>query len=91
VRPVDVSAAPVVGAADPYNSVSPAAMVDFGGKVPVAEAVAVNLAVLPQEATGASSIPLQPEVRKAEAAGVGTALQSEQIDMGLPAPPPIRF
>lgn len=91
IRPVDVSAAPVVGAADPYNSISPAAMVDFGGEVPVAEAVAVNLAVLPQDVSGVTPAPLQPEVRKAEAAGVGAALQSEQLDMGLPPPPPIRF
>jgi hypothetical protein len=46
---------------------------------------------LPQDVSGVTPAPLQPEVRKAEAAGVGAALQSEQLDMGLPPPPPIRF
>ncbi len=89
IRPVDVSAAPVVGAADPYNSISPTAMADFVGEVPVAEAVAVNLSVLPQDVSGVT--PTQPEVRKAEAAGVGSVIESERPDLGLPPPPPIRF
>ena len=91
IRPVDVSASPVVGAADPYNAVSPSVMSEFGGDVPVAQAVAVNLPVTPEGGAPDSAVPLQPEVRKAEPAGVGAVMQTERPNMGIPPPPPIRF
>jgi membrane carboxypeptidase/penicillin-binding protein len=90
VRPIDVSTAAVVGAADPYNAVSPASLDVFGADVPVAEAVAV--AVLPEAvaaAAGGAAVPA--EVRRAEPAGVGDAVAQDRPPMNLPPPPPIRF
>ena len=90
IRPVDISSLPVVGAADPYQSVSPASMGGMAAEMPVAEAVAVNAFVLPAgTAVGADSA--IPEVRPAQAAGVSAAVQTERPAMSLPAPPPIRF
>jgi len=91
VRPVDVSSAPVLGAADPYNAISPASMDVFGGEVPVAEAVQVaSLPAAPAEGgEGAATAPA--EVRKAEPAGVKDAVAQERPQMELPEPPPIRF
>ncbi len=87
VRPVDVSSAPVLGAADPYNAVSPATMAVLDGEVPVAEPV--QLAALP-DAAGDGAAPVA-EVRKAEPAGVKDALSQERPQMELPEPGPIRF
>jgi penicillin-binding protein 1A len=87
VRPVDVSSAPVLGAADPYNAVSPATMAVLDGEVPVAEPV--QLAALP-DAAGDGANPVA-EVRKAEPAGVKDALSQERPQMELPEPGPIRF
>lgn len=42
IRPVGVSSLPVVGAADPYQSVSPASIEGMAAEIPVAEAVAAN-------------------------------------------------
>lgn len=94
IRPVDVSSAPVVGGGDPYNAISPAGVSDmFGGNVPVAEAVVANVAGvqgLPSTSgEGTEAAPV--EVRKAEAAGVEAAVQSEHKEMELQPPPPIRF
>ena len=92
IRPVDVSSLPVVGAADPYESFSPASMAVMAAQVPVAEAEAVN----PPAATaadGTSAVAQAPaqEVRAAQAAGVSAAVQTERSEMSLPKPPPIRF
>jgi hypothetical protein len=92
IRPVDVSSLPVVGAADPYESFSPASMAVMAAQVPVAEAEAVN----PPAATaadGASAVAqaAAQEVRAAQAAGVSAAVQTERSEMALPKPPPIRF
>lgn len=91
VRPVDVSSLPVVGAADPYESVSPASMAVMAAEVPVAVAEAVNPAVLPAGGDAAPSGAAVPEVRPAEAAGISAAVQTERPAMNLPPPPPIRF
>ena len=90
IRPVDVSSLPVVGAADPYQSVSPASMGGMAAEMPVAEAVAVNAFVLPAGTVGVADSAI-PEVRPAQAAGVSAAVQTERPAMSLPAPPPIRF
>lgn len=93
VRPIDISSAPVIGG-DPYNSVSPATMNNFGGDVPVAEAVAVNLASMPAAVGGVMEGATQPEVRRPEAAGIGAALPGDTSDapvINIPPPPPIRF
>ena len=90
IRPVDVSSLPVVGAADPYQSVSPASMGSMAAEMPVAEAVAVNAFVLPAGTVGGADSAI-PEVRPAQAAGVSAAVQTERPAMSLPAPPPIRF
>lgn len=90
VRPVDISGAPVIGG-DPYNSVSPATMNNFGGDVPVAEAVAVNLASMPAAVGGVMDGAVPAEVRRPEAAGVEASLPGEMPVMNIPPPPPIRF
>jgi len=93
VRPVNVSSSPLVGAADPYESVSPATMAVMAAEMPVAQAEAVNPSSLPSAGAGqngAGSAPL-PEVRPAEATGVAAAVQTERPQMSLPPPPPIRF
>ncbi len=90
IRPVDISSLPVVGAADPYQSVSPASMGGMAAEMPVAEAVAVNAFVLPDGTAGGAGSAI-PEVRPAQAAGVSAAVQTERPAMSLPAPPPIRF
>lgn len=89
IRPVDVSTAPVIGG-DPYNSVSPATMNNFGGDVPVAEAVAVNMASLPTGGGGVDG-QVQAEVRRPEAAGIDASLPRESPVMEIAPPPPIRF
>lgn len=88
VRPVGVSSLPVVGAADPYESVSPASMAVMTAEVPVAAAEAVNPSALPAGTAAAGAV---QEVRPAEATGVSAAVQSEKAAMSLPPPPPIRF
>lgn len=91
IRPVDVSSLPVLGAADPYESVSPATMAVMAAQIPVAVAEAVNPAALPPGAPGADpAAPIQ-EVRPAQAAGISAAVQTERSEMNLPPPPPIRF
>jgi membrane peptidoglycan carboxypeptidase len=87
VRPVNVSSSPLVGAADPYNAVSPTPNLEG---VQVAQAVAVS-PVPGVQTPGAEGQPAQAEVRKAEAAGVGAVVGTELPVMELPAPPPIRF
>jgi penicillin-binding protein 1A len=87
VRPVDVSSLPVVGAADPYESFSPTSMAVMAAQVPVAEAEAVN----PPTGSATAAQPAVQEVRAAQAAGVSAAVQTEQSEMALPKPPPIRF
>ena len=87
IRPVDVSSLPVVGAADPYESFSPASMAVMAAQVPVAEAEAVS----PPAAAPATAQPAVQEVRAAQAAGVSAAVQTERSEMALPKPPPIRF
>jgi penicillin-binding protein 1A len=91
VRPIDVSSPPVLGAADPYNAISPARAEMFGSDVPVAEAVQV--AALPETVVAASAngAAVPAEVRKAEPAGVKDAVAQERPAMDLPPPPPIRF
>jgi hypothetical protein len=93
IRPVDISSAAVVGGADPYNAVSPAAM-DGDGAIPVARAEAVVPGVAaPSEAT-ASADPAQPalsEVRAAEPVGVKESIETDFPGIALPEPPPIRF
>ncbi len=91
VRPVDVSSLPVVGAADPYESVSPASMAVMAAEVPVAVAEAVGPAALPAGDNAAPSGASVPEVRPAQAAGISAAVQTERPAMDLPPPPPIRF
>ncbi|MBE2181547.1 MAG: hypothetical protein IAE97_13870, partial [Chthoniobacterales bacterium] len=90
IRPVDISSAPVIGG-DPYNSVSPATMNNFGGDVPVAEAVAVNMASMPAAVGGGMESPGQPEVRRPEAAGIDASLPKESPALNIAPPPPIRF
>ena len=87
IRPVDVSSLPVVGAADPYESFSPASMAVMAAQVPVAEAEAVS----PPAGAPATAQPAVQEVRAAQAAGVSAAVQTERSEMALPKPPPIRF
>ena len=91
VRPVAVASLPVVGAADPYESFSPASMAVMAAQIPVAAAEAVS----PPAAVAADgSTAVQPaaqEVRAAQAAGVSAAVQTERSEMALPKPPPIRF
>ena len=89
VPPVDVSSAPVVGAADPYNSVSPATMFAAGADVPVAKANLPGGSAPTVGANGAA--PPAPEVRRPEKGGVSAALSIEAPVMNLPPPPPIRF
>lgn len=80
IPPVNVSSSPVVGA-DPYNSISLASLAALPTDVPRAEAVT------PEAGDGAPV----PEVRPASAAGVSAGLMTEQVDISIPAPPPIRF
>lgn len=90
VRPVDVSSLPVIGAADPYESVSPASMAVMAAEVPVAVAEAVSPSVPAQDQ--GSDVPTGvPEVRPAQASGISAAVQTERPAMDLPPPPPIRF
>ncbi|MBU3666698.1 MAG: hypothetical protein FGM15_12605 [Chthoniobacterales bacterium] len=91
VPPVDVSSAPVVGSADPYNAVSPATMDAFGADVPVAKAFAVNSPEAAVAAGATNNLPPAPEVRKPEQGGVAAALSAEMPSVNLPPPPPIRF
>lgn len=91
IRPVDVSAAPVVGRGDPYDAVSPGRADVFGGNIPIAEAVAANGAPPPGAATSSDGAAAPMEVRKAETVGVEAAVQLEHKEMTLPPPPPIRF
>jgi len=91
VRPVDVSSAPVLGAADPYNAISPASMDVFGSEVPVAEAVQVASLPAASVSGGDGAAAAPAEVRKAEPAGVKDAVTQERPQMELPEPPPIRF
>ena len=93
IPPVNVSSMPVVGAADPYNSISPASMAVMAAEMPVAKAEAVNPSALPPGAPGApgENGAAPPQVRAAEAAGVAAAVQTERPQMELPPPPPIRF
>ena len=91
IRPIDVSALPVLGAADPYESVSPASMAVMAAQVPVAVAEAVTPSSLPPGAPGAPEAALPQEVRPAQAAGISAAVQTERQQMTLPPPPPIRF
>jgi len=90
IRPVDVSSAAVVGGADPYNAVSPAAM-DGGEAIPVARAEAVG--VLPSASgADAAQAPNVPEVRTAAPAGVKESIESDSTNIPfLPEPAPIRF
>lgn len=90
VRPVDVSSLPVVGAADPYESVSPASMAVMAAEVPVAVAEPVNPA-LPPPGQSSAGVALAPEVRPAQASGISAAVETERPAMDLPPPPPIRF
>ena len=89
VRPIAVSSAPVVGQADPYNSVSPATMASELGNIPVAKP---NLVNLPSNSGGkrGGGLPAM-EVRRAEVAGVAAALPTEPPSLELAKPPPIRF
>lgn len=80
IPPVNVSSSPVVGA-DPYNSISLASLSALPTDVPRAEAVT------PEASDGAPIL----EVRPASAAGVSAGLMTEQVDISIPAPPPIRF
>lgn len=89
IRPINVSTAAVLGAADPYNAVSAATLDVFGADVPVAQAVAV--AALPEEMAAADGGAGPAEVRRAEPAGVGDAVAQDRPPMNLPPPPPIRF
>jgi len=91
IRPVDVSSLPVLGAADPYESVSPATMAVMAAEIPVAVAEAVNPAALPPGASGGNAATPAQEVRPAQAAGISAAVQTERSEMNLPPPPPIRF
>ncbi len=91
IRPVDVSSLPVLGAADPYESVSPASMAVMAAEVPVAVAEAVTPSALPPGAPGAAESAPVTEVRPAQAAGISAAVQTERQEMSLPPPPPIRF
>lgn len=88
IRPVDVSAAAVVGGVDPYNAVSPAAM-DVSGAIPVARAEAVGAA----PSNGAAPAVNQPvaEVRVAEPVGVKDTIENDPPTVSFPEPPPIRF
>jgi penicillin-binding protein 1A len=85
IPPVNVSSSPVVGA-DPYNSISMASLAVLPSDVPRAEAVS-PIAVAESTSPGAPV----PEVRPAGAAGVSAGLSTEQVDITIPAPPPIRF
>ncbi len=105
VRPVNVSTPAVVGAGDPYSSVSPLAGDLFSGDVPVAQAIALNAVPKAVAADGGGTgLPAAPdrgapapasgggEVRRAEPVTVDAVL----IEQALPevpneAPPPIRF
>ena len=89
VRPIDVSTAAVLGAADPYNAVSAATMDVFGADVPVAQAVAV--AALPETVVASDGAAVPAEVRRAEPIGVRDAVAQDRPVMNLPPPPPIRF
>lgn len=87
IRPIDVSSAPVVGGADPYNAVSPAAM-DMGGAIPVARAEAVGS---PSSSPSDAAAPVEAEVRAAEPIGVQESIEADFQAISLPEPPPIRF
>ncbi len=91
IPPVDVSSAPVVGGADPYNSVSPASM-EMDGAVPVARAEAVVAAAgLPG---GGSEMPADAgpyEVRAAEPVGVQDSIEADFSGVELAEPAPINF
>ncbi|MEX1110692.1 MAG: transglycosylase domain-containing protein [Chthoniobacterales bacterium] len=89
IRPIDVSSAAVLGAADPYNAVSSANFDMFGTDVPVA--VAVEVASLPGAVVTTDGAAVPVEVRRAEPAGVRDAVAQDRPVMNLPPPPPIRF
>ena len=89
IAPVNVSSSPVVGGADPYNTITPAIMDADNANVPVAEAVAV--AVVSPAGDQASSASAPAEIRKAEAAGVKEAVEFDFPQVSIPEPPPIRF
>jgi penicillin-binding protein 1A len=91
VRPVAVSSLPVVGAADPYESFSPASMAVMAAQIPVAAAEAVSPPAAGAAGGSTASQPAAQEVRAAQAAGVSAAVQTERSEMALPKPPPIRF
>ncbi|MFZ9933665.1 MAG: transglycosylase domain-containing protein [Chthoniobacterales bacterium] len=91
IPPVDVSSAPVVGGADPYNSVSPASM-EMDGAVPVARAEAVVAAAGPPG--GGSEMPADAgpsEVRAAEPVGVQDSIEADFSGVELAEPAPINF
>jgi len=85
IPPINVSSSPVVGGADPYNTITPAIMGTENADAPVAEAVAAA----PGEQATAAAAPA--EIRKAEAAGVKDAVEFDFPQVSLPEPPPIRF
>ncbi|MBJ7326362.1 MAG: transglycosylase domain-containing protein [Chthoniobacterales bacterium] len=89
IAPVNVSSSPVVGGADPYNTITPAIMDADNANVPVAEAVAV--AVVSPAGGQAPSASAPAEIRKAEAAGVKEAVEFDFPQVSIPEPPPIRF
>ncbi|MEY4299667.1 MAG: hypothetical protein RIR25_903, partial [Verrucomicrobiota bacterium] len=89
IAPVNVSSSPVVGGADPYNTITPAIMDADNANVPVAEAVAV--AVVSPAGDQAPSASAPAEIRKAEAAGVKEAVEFDFPQVSIPEPPPIRF
>jgi len=89
VRPIDVSSPAVIGA-DPYESISPATIAVMPPDVPAAEPVNLQVAFSATPADGTAPAGA-PEVRPAQAAGVAAAVSTEQPQMELPPPPPIRF
>jgi len=89
IAPVNVSSSPVVGGADPYNTITPAIMDADNANVPVAEAVAVAVVSPAGEQAPSASAPA--EIRKAEAAGVKEAVEFDFPQVSIPEPPPIRF
>jgi len=93
VRPVDISSAAVVGGADPYNAVSPAAM-DADGQIPVARAEAVTAAAAVPTSDAGQTLAADgapSEVRAAEPAGVKESMEAEFPSFSVPEPAPIKF
>jgi len=106
IRPVGVASPTLLGFSDVYNSVSPSAHRFEGGEIPVARAVAANGATPPpvedsaaasgQPATAAQKgdavpAPTPTEVRKAEAAGDGSAPPLDQPVIPIAPPAPMQF